>query len=160
MDSANANNLGQYIPVAVPDTTTYPGSDYYEIEIGQVREQVHSDLPPLQAGNRGHLFREYRQTNARDRNGNLIPEVNHSIFWDPSSLSRKTIRCASSLPISLPTGEAGDLFVPVDTTVMGSGEFEINFDPETKMPIPYDVGGLYAESGDHPSSWRSYPMDQ
>ena len=26
-----ANDLGQYIPVAVPDTTTYPGTDYYEI---------------------------------------------------------------------------------------------------------------------------------
>ena len=26
-----ANNYGEYIPVAVPDTTTYPGADYYEI---------------------------------------------------------------------------------------------------------------------------------
>ncbi|HUW11367.1 MAG TPA: hypothetical protein VM537_16670, partial [Anaerolineae bacterium] len=26
---AGANNLGQYIPVAVPDKATYPGSDYY-----------------------------------------------------------------------------------------------------------------------------------
>jgi len=25
------NNLGQMLPVAVADTTTYPGSDYYEI---------------------------------------------------------------------------------------------------------------------------------
>ena len=25
------NNLGQYIPVAVADKTTYPGSDYYEL---------------------------------------------------------------------------------------------------------------------------------
>ena len=29
-----ANALGQCIPVAVADTTTYPGSDYYEIESG------------------------------------------------------------------------------------------------------------------------------
>src|ERR1700694_92441 len=27
--------LGQTIPVAVPDTTTFPGADYYEIELGQ-----------------------------------------------------------------------------------------------------------------------------
>ena len=40
-----ANNLGQYIPVAVPDTTTYPGSDYYEIALVEYREQMHSDLP-------------------------------------------------------------------------------------------------------------------
>jgi hypothetical protein len=40
-----ANSLGQYIPVAVPDTTTYPGSDYYVIELDEYTEQMHSDLP-------------------------------------------------------------------------------------------------------------------
>lgn len=43
---ANANDLGQYIPLAVPDTTTYTGSDYYEIELRQYTEKMHSDLPP------------------------------------------------------------------------------------------------------------------
>ena len=28
-----ANNLGQYLPVAVADTASYPGSDYYEIAL-------------------------------------------------------------------------------------------------------------------------------
>ena len=37
----NRNNLGQYIPVAIPDTTTYSGSDYYEIELGQYTEKMH-----------------------------------------------------------------------------------------------------------------------
>ncbi|MGD2077860.1 MAG: hypothetical protein PVH18_05730, partial [Chloroflexota bacterium] len=49
-----ANNLGQYIPVAVPDTTTYPGSDYYIIELGEYTEQMHEDLPPT-------TLRGYRQ---------------------------------------------------------------------------------------------------
>ena len=35
-----ANDLGQYIPVAVPDTTTYPGTDYYEIAVVQYRHEV------------------------------------------------------------------------------------------------------------------------
>ena len=30
---AGANNLGQYIPVAVKDTLSFPGSDYYEIAL-------------------------------------------------------------------------------------------------------------------------------
>ncbi len=51
------NNLGQYIPVAVPDTTTYPGSDYYEIAVVQYREQMHS----RPAGRRGTLLRGYVQ---------------------------------------------------------------------------------------------------
>ena len=42
---AGANNLGKYIPVAVADTTTYPGSDYYIIELRQYTEKMHSDLP-------------------------------------------------------------------------------------------------------------------
>jgi hypothetical protein len=48
------NNLSQQIPVAVPDTTTFPGSDYYIIELGEYTEQMHSDLPPT-------TLRGYRQ---------------------------------------------------------------------------------------------------
>ena len=40
-----ANDLGQYLPVAVPDTTTYPGSDYYEIAVIQYRQKLSTDLP-------------------------------------------------------------------------------------------------------------------
>ena len=50
-----ANNLGQYLPLAVPDTTTFPGTDYYEIAVVQHREQMHSDLPEAT------LLREYVQ---------------------------------------------------------------------------------------------------
>src|SRR5512147_1515574 len=39
------NNLGQCLPVAQPDTTTYAGSDYYEIEVGEFSERMHSDMP-------------------------------------------------------------------------------------------------------------------
>ena len=48
--------LGQYIPVAKPDTVTYPGSDYYEISLVQYSEKMHSDLPPT-------TLRGYVQTN-------------------------------------------------------------------------------------------------
>ena len=46
MGASAANGLGQYIPVAVPDTVTYPGSDYYELAVREYTEQLHSDLPP------------------------------------------------------------------------------------------------------------------
>ena len=45
LGAANANNLGQYIPIAIPDTTTYAGSDYYEIGLKDYAEQMHSGLP-------------------------------------------------------------------------------------------------------------------
>jgi spore coat protein A len=34
-----------YIPVAAPDTATFPGSDYYKLNMAQYTEQVHPDLP-------------------------------------------------------------------------------------------------------------------
>jgi predicted ABC-type transport system involved in lysophospholipase L1 biosynthesis ATPase subunit len=50
VDAANLaaakNNLGQFIPVAVPDTKTYPGSDYYEIALVQYTEKMSSSLNP------------------------------------------------------------------------------------------------------------------
>lgn len=47
---------GQYIPVAVPDIVSYPGSDYYVIELRQFTEKMHSDLDPT-------TLRGYMQTN-------------------------------------------------------------------------------------------------
>ena len=58
-NAAGANDLGQYLPVGIPDTTTYPNSDYYEIELGQCTVQMHKDLPPT-------TIRGYRQTNTSD----------------------------------------------------------------------------------------------
>ncbi len=45
LTSAGANEIGQYIPVAVNDTISYPGSDYYEIALVQFTEKMHPDLP-------------------------------------------------------------------------------------------------------------------
>ncbi len=59
LGAAKQNLLGQYIPVAIPDKLTYPGSDYYEIEVGKYTEQMHSDLPPT-------TLLGYRQTNTTD----------------------------------------------------------------------------------------------
>jgi FtsP/CotA-like multicopper oxidase with cupredoxin domain len=135
LNFANRNNLGQYMPVAIPDTTTYPGSDYYEIEIGQFREQMHSDLPPVAGGGTsgGTLLRGYRQTNAT---GPGAAEVNQFHFLGPMIVTTKNRPVRIKFTNSLPTGIGGNLFIPVDTTIPGSGEFEINYDPETKVPIP------------------------
>ena len=43
-----AHGVGQYIPVAVPETVTFSGqaADYYEIALVEYTEKMHSDLPP------------------------------------------------------------------------------------------------------------------
>jgi len=127
LGAQNKNNLGQYIPVAIPDKVTYPGSDYYEMEVGQFTEQMHSDMPAT-------TLRGYRQTNTTDETVNKFHNLG------PMIIAEKDRPVRIKFTNKLGTGEAGDLFIPVDTTIMGSGEFDINYNPETKESIPPTFG--------------------
>ena len=131
------NNLDQYIPVAVPDTTTYPGTDYYEIAVVQYRQKFSSQLPAT-------LLRGYVQLSTSVVPGSQVPLTNANL--DPSVAATPvllkgsqvlgvdaphylgpTIVATKDRPTRilfrnlLPTGVAGDLFLPVDTSLMGSG---------------------------------------
>jgi FtsP/CotA-like multicopper oxidase with cupredoxin domain len=108
LGSANANDLGQYIPVAIPDKTSFPGSDYYEIQLGQYTEKLHKDLPATK-------LRGYRQTNTSD------PTVRKFSYLGPTIVAQKGRPVRVKFTNSLPTGSGGNLFIPVDTTVMGAG---------------------------------------
>ncbi|MFZ2919857.1 MAG: multicopper oxidase domain-containing protein [Desulfosalsimonadaceae bacterium] len=162
LGAANPNNLGQYIPVAVPDKTTYPGSDYYEIAVVQYSEKMHSDLPPT-------LLRGYVQLstgvvpgqNAPLANtlldGTADPIIGHTGVTPPHYLG-PTIVATKDRPVRikfynlLPKDVDGNLFLPVDTTVMGAGMGPLMADmmepdPQNPMsgmiPKPY---GSYAEN--------------
>jgi FtsP/CotA-like multicopper oxidase with cupredoxin domain len=125
--AANANNLGQYIPQAIPDQATYPGSDYYEIELGEYTEQMHSDLPPT-------TLQGYRQTNTAD------PTVSVFNYGGPLIVSQEDRPVRIKFTNNLSTGAGGDLFLPVDTTMMGAG-----MGPNMAMPMMADrVGGVGA----------------
>jgi PKD repeat protein len=108
LNAAGANNLGNYIPVAIPDNTTYPGSDYYEIELGQYTQKMHSDLPNT-------TFRGYRQVNTAD------PTVSQFHYLGPLIVAHNGTPVRVKFINSLPPGAGGNLFIPVDTTVMGAG---------------------------------------
>ncbi len=104
---ANANNLGQYLPVAVPDTTSYPGSDYYEIELREYTEKMHSDLLPT-------TLRGYVQV----RNNVDVAPIH---YLGPVIVAQKDRPVRIKFSNKLSPGAGGDLFLPVDTTVMGAG---------------------------------------
>jgi FtsP/CotA-like multicopper oxidase with cupredoxin domain len=135
---AGANLLGQYIPVAVADTTTYPGSDYYEIALVEYNETMHSDLPPTR--HRGYVQLATLVVPGAiplvqpDGTPIFMPDgvtqaigVDNPHFLGPVIVARGSVPGQTGVPVRikfynlLPTGAGGDLFIPVDTTVMGSG---------------------------------------
>lgn len=156
------NSLGQFIPVAVADTESYPGSDYYEIGIVEYEEQMHSDLNPTK-------LRGYVQLDTNVIPGDGVPLTNpdSTPILLPDGTQAKGVTIAHYLgplisstkdrPVRilfrnlLPTGAKGDLFVPVDTTVMGSGVGPLltAADPDPRNPQCGDVPkpeGCYAEN--------------
>ncbi len=110
------NNLGQSLTVAVPDTTTYPGSDYYEIEYGEFTKQMHSDLPQTR-------LRGYHQVNLPA--GTTDPGFQ---YLGTVILAQKDRPVRVKYINNLPIGAGGDLFIPTDTTYMGAGDFEVSSD--------------------------------
>jgi len=153
--AAASNNLGQYIPLGVPDTTTFPGADYYVIALVQHREQMNSSLPA-----QGTLLREYVQleTAANASWSESVPLVNQLLdgtstpalmpdgsqavgIGEPHYLG-PIIQANKDRPVRivfynlLPTGADGDLFLPVDTTFMGSGMGPMD------MAEPVDQGSV------------------
>ncbi len=115
LGAENANGLGQYLSVAKPDTTTYPGSDYYEIELQEYTEQMHTDLPPT-------TLRGYVQVNnGTDGSGNNTLEPDPIHYLGPTIFATKDRPVRVKFTNKLATGEGGDLFLPVDTSVMGAG---------------------------------------
>ena len=102
------NELGQCIPLAQADTTTYTGSDYYEIGLRQYSEKMHSDLP------KKTTLRGYYQINTSG-----TASVNH--YLGPLIVATTNRPVRLKFVNSLPTGTAGNLFIPVDTSLMGAG---------------------------------------
>ena len=94
-------------PIAVPDQTTFPGSDYYEIELGQYSQKMHTDLPPTR-------LRGYRQTNTTGPASSFQ-------YLGPIIVAQRNVPVRIKFTNALPTGAGGNLFLPVDTTLPGAG---------------------------------------
>ena len=107
LTAANANDLGQFIPLAIADKTTFPGSDYYQIGLTDYTQQLHKDLPaPTKL--RGYM--------------DLAPGADGKAHYlGPLILAQRDRPVRIKFTNMLGTGTAGNLFIPVDTTAMGAG---------------------------------------
>jgi FtsP/CotA-like multicopper oxidase with cupredoxin domain len=109
LGAAAANDLGNYIPVAVPDQVTYPGSDYYVIGLVQYTQKFSADLPATK-------LRGYVQLNNAGT-AQLAPPS----YLGPTVIAQRNRPVRVKFINQLPTGLGGNLFLPVDTTLMGAG---------------------------------------
>ena len=132
LGAANQNNLGQYIPIANPDTITYPGSDYYEISLVEYSEKMHTDLPPTK-------LRGYVQTNSGTAPATglntVAPAPVH--YLGPLIIAQRDRPVRVKFTNNLPTGADGNLFIPVDTTVMGAGMGPLGMNVPLGYPMNY-----------------------
>lgn len=131
---SGANNLGQYLPVAVADTTTFPGCDYYEIALVRHTEKMHSDLPAtllnvyvqLETPANYNVSNHIALTNpdgtpVLKADGTQAIAVDNPHYLGPIIVSQRDVPVRIKFDNLLPTGMGGNLFIPVDTTVMGAG---------------------------------------
>jgi FtsP/CotA-like multicopper oxidase with cupredoxin domain len=139
LGAANANALGQYIPIAVPDTTSYPASgatpaaDYYIIALVRFSEQLSSDLPattlqgyvqietPANASHSIHYALKYPDGSAITSGGVPLYGVTKPQYDGPTIIANRNRPVRVKFMNKLPIGSGGNLFLPVDTSIMGAG---------------------------------------
>lgn len=150
LGATNVNNLGQYIPVAVADTATYSGSDYYEIGLIEYSEKVHSDLPATKfrgyiqletsfnAGSSKHIALKYPNGSPiLNTNGSQVFAYDKPHYLGPAIVAQKDKPTRIKFTNYLPTGAGGNLFIPVDKTVMGAGMGPIDMPGMPGMKADY-----------------------
>jgi FtsP/CotA-like multicopper oxidase with cupredoxin domain len=144
----------KYIPLAVADTASYPGADTYQLAVVQYMTSFSSSLPDT-------LVRGYVQleTPANASFSQHVPLVNVLRSGETQTVLVKGQPAFGVTPPQylgpiitatkdratrvifrnlLPTGAGGDLFLPMDSTMMGSGEGNMN--------MPYDPAPTTAGS--------------
>jgi FtsP/CotA-like multicopper oxidase with cupredoxin domain len=128
----------KYIPLAVPEAKTYNGkvADEYVIGLVQYRTKFSSDLPAT-------LVRGYVQLSTTAVPGQGVTLFNELQNGDKQAISGYTgvtapqwlgpiIAATKDRPVRivfrnlLPTGADGDLFLPTDSSMMGSGMGPMN----------------------------------
>jgi FtsP/CotA-like multicopper oxidase with cupredoxin domain len=93
------------LAAAVPDTTTFPGADFYVIGVKQYTTPMHANLPPT-------TLRGYCQLNT--------PNVCNPSYLGPLIIAQKDRPVRVLFKNLLPIGQGGDLFIPMDPTYMGA----------------------------------------
>jgi hypothetical protein len=137
--SSSSNSLGQYIPVAVPNTpygSPYANCQYYEIGLVEYFEQMHQDLPVGGTKLRGYVqivpstyagavpldTAHGLSMNVTNTAGQLLYGADKPHYMGPMIVAFKNIPVRVKFTNLLPTGPAGRIFLPSDSTILGAGD--------------------------------------
>ena len=150
-------NGGKKIPIAIPDIVTYPGSDYYVIELRQYKEKMHTDLAnpttlrgyvqgnngtDTSGGCKDPSINPADPLNCTTSNNTIIPGGIH--FLGPVIIAKKNRPVRVLFKNLISPGVDGDLFLPVDDTIMGAGVYDINYNPVTKENTGSIISGMFS----------------
>lgn len=120
----------RFPPVLVPDTTTYPGYDYYEVTMTQFTQTLHSELPP---------------TTLWGYNGSFPgPTIEARSTLDPGGKPVKVL-WTSELPTTTH-------LLPLDTTVH-CGPGTVDCAPYVRTVVHLHGGHTDPESDGYPEAW-------
>ena len=126
------------LPDLVPakaDKATFPGSDYYELAVVQFTQKLHTNLANP-ATLRGYVQIETAATGVgahvplyypngttpiTNSQGAQVYAYAAPTYLGPMIVAQRGTPVRFRVTNYLPTGAAGNLFVPVDTTMMGAG---------------------------------------
>ncbi len=130
----------KFIPLGVPAAKTYSGeeADEYVIGLVQYRTKFHTDIDPtlvrgyvqIETPENAAVSQHVELTNelldgtkvpVLDKNGNQVFGVTAPQWLGPFIGATKNRPTRIVFHNYLPTGAKGDLFLPVDSTMMGSG---------------------------------------
>ncbi len=158
-----ANNLDNFIPVAVPEkdadgNSPYPGSDYYEIAVVEYAQKMHSDLA------KPTTLRGYVQISANgtvpltylDGTPIMLPNGDRAKAVAKPSYLGPVINSTTGTPTRvkfynlLPAGVAGNLHVPVDETITGAGTGPVNGSDGKPMKYQQNRVEIHLHGGDNP----------
>lgn len=153
-----ANPSTKFLPIAVPEAKTYgtQEADEYVIGLVQYRTTFSSDLPPtltrgyvqLETAANAAVSQHFPLVNelldgtsapATDANGQQYLAVTSPQHLGPMIAASKDRPVRIVFRNLLPTGSDGDLFLPTDSSLMGSGMGPM------PMPAPDDQGTVVDE---------------
>ncbi|MEQ1619862.1 MAG: multicopper oxidase domain-containing protein [Methylococcales bacterium] len=169
LGAANANNLGQYIPVAAPEkwvnmNGVQTNDDYYEIAIVEYAEKLHSDLPKatrlrgyvqletpwnsqLGRGSK-HVALKYPDgTPILDNAGLQVYAYDNPHYLGPLISATQGIAVRIKYTNYLPFGgmKGAESFIPVDNSMQSAGT-----GPDGVTPYKENRAAIHWHGGDTP----------